>query len=562
MNTNTQEGVDYRDYEYHGANNGKKVNAATDYIHNNSTLPYPTEEQPNTNGTNISTIGTTVPRDHQNNNIVIKTSVLDPGKVATVTTTNSNNIPILPKHRPPRPYPSYRGVPSLPNNLIITNAARSDDSPSEEFSSTTPTTALFTGTTPINNFTSTDSFPVPPDQINPQNSVVFPKDLARIGRFRDVYEQVVKDTKINHKFTLSLQFKWCLVLIYYSFNNSFLQHYNINAVELPRPLNVEEEMVKNQKIILEHSLKVLSKLCSMDYPLALYFMGTLYSHQLDNDLNPLLDDTHNDKGNKIVVDCKKILPKNDIKALEYYEESAKQLEIKGVYRSGVCYELGKGCPSHDIEKSLQYYQTGWFELHDKLCGFKLGSLLLKYNKYDNDNVSFAIEILKQVNNEQSLFELGKYYELVKEYQASLEHYHRSATLKYPLACWKMGQIHEFGFSGINNLTVIDPIKSFKWYNMVETPLTLLGLSGWYLTGIPNFLPSDEYKSFELLLKSSKLGTNRINKIEYGLAIYYQYGIGCNVDSIKSSQHMYKAARLGHQGAIEFVKNHKEAWTGK
>ncbi|KAL6941548.1 hypothetical protein ACO0RG_002682 [Hanseniaspora osmophila] len=434
----------------------------------------------------------------------------------------------------------------------------------------------------------------------PQGSsepVQYPMEDFLLNYFQYRYEETVNDTKQNKKFTPYVQFQWCLALLQYSFQLGFVQRYNINCNVLPRILN-DVEMKKNSTIILEHGIKVLSKLCDLKYGPAFYLMGCLYSHQLDLEFlsqfyenDPVARQIFPKKDGLTVykklcsgVQLKKILPLNDKKALEFYLESTHRtsdlLSITfGLYRSGVCLELGKGSDA-DLERAMELYELGWRDYKDQLCGYKFGLNVLKgkhrSSSHANDSIVVikdAIKALHDVDTQQSLFELGKYYDnlgsqevskqqqqqqqqqsqdfLEKENKA-LMYYFRAAQKGYPLAIWKMGQIYEYGLLQCS----VDADRSIAWYSKdMGFPLNLLALSGWLLTG-GGSLEADEWQSFQMLERASTSGIGmNTSRIQYGMAIYYRYGIGCAVDKEKVRFYMTRAAKLGNSKAIEYLNTH-------
>ncbi|KAL6945151.1 hypothetical protein ACO0QE_002597 [Hanseniaspora vineae] len=421
--------------------------------------------------------------------------------------------------------------------------------------------------------------------------VEYPMEDFLFTYFQYRYEETVNDTKLNKTFTPYVQFQWCLVLLQYSFQLGFVQRYNINCNLLPRVLN-DVEMKKNSTIILEHGIKVLSKLCDLKYGPAFYLMGCLYSHQLDLEFlsqfyenDPVARQIFPKKDGIAVykklcqsVPLKKILPLNDKKALEFYLESTQKtndlLSITfGLYRSGVCLELGKGCDA-DFKRAMELYELGWRDYKDQLCGYKFGLNVLK-GKYSSNNSSIvvkdAIKALHDVDTQQSLFELGKYYDNLgsqsntsggqgeeeeevpsEDESKALMYYFRAAQKGYPLAIWKMGQIYEYGLLRCN----VDADRSVAWYSQdMGFPLNLLALSGWLLTG-GGSLEADEWQSFQMLERASTsvIGMNT-SRIQYGMAIYYRYGIGCAVDKEKVGFYMTRAAKLGNSKAVDFLNTH-------
>lgn len=446
------------------------------------------------------------------------------------------------------------------------------------------------------------------------NASIYPKELAFFEYFGHTYNEVIADSTTNKTFTPYIQLKWAITLFIFSFHSPFVQHYNINCVELHRPLN-QKELHHNSRIILEHAMKVLSRLCTPiqntgkrefpgGYPMALYFMGQLYSQKLDFDFllgffdndpvgsqqcninkteyNELLKNLQSNLSNN------KILPLNDFNAFKYYDKCYKALHVdedesasdwilcgvSNLFRLAVCLEHGRGCDLN-LNKSMQLFWEAWKNWKDPVSGYKIASKIFKeaenYEFLDDfknvmktsDIFNAALRILKELDSPQSNFEMAKYYERMyvaerfdqydKDLLAKLilKCYLRSFELKYNLASWKLGQIFEFGLYGQQ----VDIKKSLNFYFQdIDFPLNCLSISGWLLTGDKSTgLKPDDNESFKWLNKALNCANGaRYNKILYGLGIYYQFGIGCEGDREKCLEYMTQAANLNHPGAKKFL----------
>lgn len=382
-------------------------------------------------------------------------------------------------------------------------------------------------------------------------------------KFYEVYKSTIADSP---NFTPLVQMKWCETLLLYAFNEQFTCNYNINAEKLKRQLTTEE-MLKNQKIILEHALKVLTKLMTLKYSPALYFMGTLYSHQ------PYLD-----------IKNKGIVSRNDTKALDYYTKAAKLKHPNACYRSGISYEYQRGTdPSLTkemcLQKAMYYYERGADKCHDVSCMYKLGMFYLQGIATPHDPKN-AIEWFLRASNEdpqykikkedispQALYELGKIYEfdslsnelrellqrsgITRSSEKALYYYHRCATkCSYPLAQWRLGHCYEFGELSLP----IIASKSIAWYAKAArakpkgNPMAMMALSGWYLTGATGVLQPNDQEAFSWALKSCQSTEGKFARAEYALAFFYERGIGCTKDPSKALEHYKCAAQMGHPKA--------------
>lgn len=397
--------------------------------------------------------------------------------------------------------------------------------------------------------------PQPPRERKRDLSQYSPSGL----KFYEIYNTTVKDSV---SFTPEVQMKWCETLLEFAFDEEFLSHYNINAEKLKRELK-PEEVTKNQKVILEHSFKVLAKLITMKWGAAMYLMGTLYSHQ------PYL-----------AIKNKSIIVRNDKKALEYYCRAAKSNHSEACYRAGVCYEFQKGTAdvssqSESLTLAFRYYLRGAELCSNSACMYKLGMFCLYREDFQDvpQAMSWFKNAAKQHNSPQALYELGKIYEftslpftvqrlltennITPNPTKALKNYYACATkCEYPLAQWKLGHCYEFGEL---QLPVIAK-KSIAWYAKAAlaepkgNAMAMLALSGWYLTGATGVLQPNDQEAFKWALQSCEASDGKLARAEYALAYYYERAIGCTQDPAQARVHYERAARLGHSKAISRLQS--------
>lgn len=390
-------------------------------------------------------------------------------------------------------------------------------------------------------------------QTNPITSLqdtAQPPGLAESARkFTRIHELAVKDAT---NFTKAIQLQWCETLLTYAFDFDFLAHYNINA-ELLKTTLKPEDILKNQKIILEHSFKVLTKLVALEYGPALYLLGTLYSHQ------PYLP-----------IKNKTIVEKNDAKALEYYVMAAKSNHSEACYRAGISFEFMKGVPTNDRKQShqwaIEYYLQGAEKCGNFACMYKLG---IHYLYELKDPVTAINWFERATGSPYACYELGKIYEFTilpqqiqellgihginQNCEKALHYYYKSASeLQYPLAQWKLGYCYEHGQLGLPPI----PGSSVAWYHKAATavpkgnPLAMLSLAGWYFLGIPNLLEPNDAEAFKWLENCCQTTDGKIAKAEYIIANFILHGIGCQVDVPKAQHHLQRAMKLGYPKAKE------------
>ncbi|AAS50973.1 ABR200Wp [Eremothecium gossypii ATCC 10895] len=392
--------------------------------------------------------------------------------------------------------------------------------------------------------------------------------------FYKIFEKTISD---SGTFTPSVQMKWCETLLEYAFKPDFIAHYSINAEKLKRELTPEEQQ-KNKTTLLEHALKVLSKLMRMKYAPALYLMGTLYSQQ------PYLR-----------VDHDGIVSKNDQKALEYYKSAAKLKNADGCYRAGVSYEYNRGMPANISRRdrlltAVSFYEKG-AACADASSGqsssmYKLGMFQLN-GLVDDDTGEIIVEqdVISAIRwferaaahdktvSPQALYELAKIYEfdclhpqlqqavklqhVPQDTLKALDLYIRCAIkFNYPLAQWKLGHCYEYAELHLP----YSPEKSIVWYLKAANAapkgnaMAMLALSGWYLTGVKGVLEPNASESYKWAYKASIASEGRLPKAEYALGFYTEHAVGCHPDMHRAMDHYRRAAELGHQKAVERLSN--------
>ncbi|CAR23496.1 Ack1p [Lachancea thermotolerans CBS 6340] len=421
------------------------------------------------------------------------------------------------------------------------------------------------------------------DQGTPRKAErALPRELQRdLSQYSDealyfyrVYQVTVDDSP---NFTPKVQMKWCETLLTYSFNTEFVSNYNINSNKL-KPRLTPEEALKNQKIILEHALKVLTKLITLQYGPALYLMATLYSHQ------PYLD-----------IKIQAVIVRNDAKALDYYTRAAALNESEACYRAGVCYEYQRGTPTEldkaqCLQKAVYFFDRGATQCGNTACMYKLAMLLLhgvneKYSAQAvlQQDVKAAMHWFKKaaaesaptngaVGSPQAMYELAKIYErdglqpalqerleaagISRDATRALQYYHRCATLcSYPLAQWRLGQCYEFGQL---NLPVAAN-KSIAWYAKAAmaqprgNPMAMMALSGWYLTGATGVLKPNNREAYNWARKACQAADGKLARAEYALAFYSENGIGCTPSLAEAREHYERAAAAGHAKARDRLR---------
>lgn len=319
------------------------------------------------------------------------------------------------------------------------------------------------------------------------------RDSVLIDKFLRIYKLIIKDYQT---FTPALQLQWCEVLIEVAMNETFISQYTINGEKLPYKLT-EQKMLQNQNIIIEHSMKVISKLMRLKYGPSFYLMGCLFSNKYKFPIT--------------------FLDHDDSKALKYYIMGGKLKHSECCYRCGICYEYGRGTEKN-IDQAIEWYKRGSECCGNHNCMFRLGYIYL----YELNDVIQCIEWFEMADLNGSFhacFEMGKIYEFddlpewlqrrlnknIKNCRMALKYYYKCATkYNYSLAQWKLGYCYEQGLLGLP----VNGLKSVAWYyksvksiemnttttttnsnnnNPMLNIMSILGIIGWYITGIPGIL---------------------------------------------------------------------------
>lgn len=315
------------------------------------------------------------------------------------------------------------------------------------------------------------------------------EDSMLLDRFMTIYRLIIKD---HQTFTPELQLQWCEILIEVAMNKAFISQYTINGEKLPHKLS-QPKMLQNQNIIIEHSMKVISKLMRLKYGPSFYLMGCLFSNKYKFPIT--------------------FLDHDDSKALKYYKMGAKLRHDECCYRCGICYEYGKGTDK-DIDQAIEWYKRGSEYCENHNCMFRLGYIYL-YDFCDIIQCMEWFEMADSYGSFHACFEMAKIYEFndlpewlqirlnknVKNNKLALKYYYKCANkYNYSLAQWKLGYCYERGLLGLP----VTGVKSLAWYyksvesvkkantndnnsNQKLNIMGMLGIIGWYITGIPGVL---------------------------------------------------------------------------
>lgn len=311
--------------------------------------------------------------------------------------------------------------------------------------------------------------------------------LDPINEFSSVYSRVIDDKN----FTPSLQLKWTILLLSSAFNQRFTGKYTINATTLPRSLTPEEQK-NNQKTLIDHAFRVLSKLVSLNYSEALYLSGTLYDHTPD----PIF---------KLPKQIISIVPKNDIKAKNFFQRAAENGYHRASYKSGLRYELDHG--STDSESEIDRYNKAikWYLKSGAMGYWKIGL------SYENGQCGLPVNSIASI------------------------HWYKKAIDQ---------------FSSVNNSNTIS--GGFANNNELGIRLSMLGLSRWYFSGIPGILKNNYQQAFEWAYKSCQNifdeSIERSGQCEYVLGCYFEKGIGCTLSLNKSKCCFENSMKLEYEKA--------------
>ena len=270
---------------------------------------------------------------------------------------------------------------------------------------------------------------------------------------------------------------------------------------------------KNRENYILEASKLIKKLCSSQYPDAMFFLA----------------DCHGTGQMGLAVDQKE--------AFQLYQQAAKLGHAAAAYRTAVCCEMGSdagGGTRRDPLKAVQWYRRA-ATLGDVPAMYKLGMIVLKGLLGQQPSVGEAVIWLERAaeraneENPHALHELAIIYEtapngskIIRDEAYALQLVEKAARFGYRLSQCRLGKAYEYGQLGCP----IDNRSSIHWYSKAaaqEDHEAELALSGWYLTGCATIL---EQSDAEAYLWARKAAMSEMPKAEFAMGYFSEVGIGC------------------------------------
>ncbi|KAG0167494.1 hypothetical protein DFQ28_001713 [Apophysomyces sp. BC1034] len=256
------------------------------------------------------------------------------------------------------------------------------------------------------------------------------------------------------------------------------------------------------------------------------------------------------------------------RAFLWYLQASKQNHPKATYRTAVCYELGIGTRI-DQARARTFYRKAAHLSHN-LSMYKLGIILIRGCCGQKRNLREGLSWLQRAaadaatsKNPQALYALGMIHlnnddcrqtSLIADPQYGIELLHQGAHMGHPPCQVKLGELYEIGA----DVDLDDP-TSISWYVEAceaKSAEAALGMSGWYLSGSPDYLEQSDSIAYAWARKAAKFAISppSIARAYYFLGIFAEHGIGTKTSISEAVKCYQKAAAHGHAGAYKRLKS--------
>ncbi|KAK9728911.1 hypothetical protein K7432_000733 [Basidiobolus ranarum] len=288
---------------------------------------------------------------------------------------------------------------------------------------------------------------------------------------------------------------------------------------------------KNSKDLLEEANFWIRRLQKNGDPEATYIMGTWIENGL-NGFSP-----------------------NPNKAFGLYNRSSKLGYVKAMHKVACHHEIRK-----EYSKAQQFYLKAATQGNSS-ANYRLAKAYMHGELRLKPNINQGILYLARAVNSNDRFECPEasyIYGLIladdyghvdissvpKDIGMSQDLIERSAELGYTPALYKLGYAYEFGELGYK----VDPAKSIFYYKQGAErgdPECQMGLSGWYLSGVPEVLEPNDDLAYSWCNQAASKG---LPKAEFAMGYYYELGIGVPKDLSMANLWYVRAASHGSTDA--------------
>ncbi|OBZ82915.1 Protein SKT5 [Choanephora cucurbitarum] len=372
--------------------------------------------------------------------------------------------------------------------------------------------------------------------LSPSSSVKLPEmptpsssnsSIASISLTHDIktYRRMAEKTHDRH--------------IQFTFATYLIQLVNSNDEQLKKPAR--------EKLQVEAEYWI-EKLAKSDYAKALYIKGKWH---------------HDLRSSKIFVGSqyKKV---NHAKAFKCFQKAAKYGSIDAHYELAEYWMVRK-----EYKKSISSYRYAASKNHVQSL-YKLANVLLRGLLNQSKDIQQGIIYLRRAadvnkpESAQSAFDLACIFSndlesvdlertpeidvfmTAKNYAAAVDYFKKADQYGLVNATYRLGHIYEMGL----NYVAPDPWVAFKYFSRAAERRhegAMMNLSRIYRTGIVDCLRPRPDLAYSWCLRVANNG----NEVaEYTLGLYYERGVGVNIDLLQATEWFRKSASKGYQPANE------------
>ncbi|KAI8365154.1 hypothetical protein BD560DRAFT_162093 [Blakeslea trispora] len=366
-----------------------------------------------------------------------------------------------------------------------------------------------------------------PEMPTPSNSN---SSIASVSLTHDIktYRRMAEKTHDRH--------------IQFTFATYLIQLVNSNDEQLKKPAR--------EKLQVEAEYWI-EKLAKSDYAKALYIKGKWH---------------HDLRSSKFFVGSqyKKV---NHAKAFKCFQKAAKYGSIDAHYELAEYWMVRK-----EYKKSISSYRYAASKNHVQSL-YKLANILLRGLLNQKKDVQQGIIFLRRAadvnrpESAQSAFDLACIFSndlesvdlertpeidafmTAENYAAAVDYFKKADQYGLVNATYRLGHIYEHGL----NYVSFDPWVAFKYFSKAAERShegAMMNLSRIYRNGIADCLGPRPDLAFTWCLR---VASNGDEVAEYTLGLYYERGVGVNIDHLQANEWFRKSSSKGYQPASEKLK---------
>ncbi len=245
------------------------------------------------------------------------------------------------------------------------------------------------------------------------------------------------------------------------------------------------------------------------------------------------------------------VPKDSVKAVEWYRKAANQGDARGQSSLGMMYAKGEGVPKDSVE-ALKWLRKG-VEKGDARGQSNLGAMYDNGEGVPKDSAK-AVEWYRKAAEQgyaAAQSNLGAKYEngegVPKDFVKAVEWYRKAAEQGFAIAQTNLGGMYNRG-EGVPK----DFVKAVEWYRKAAEQgyaVAQHNLGVKYDNG--EGVPKDSAKAVEWYRKAAEQG---YAAAQFNLGVKYANGEGVPKDFVKAVEWYRKAAEQGDEEARAFLRN--------